>query len=282
MGGIFAVVGGIVLFTIGGALWDQKVQSEKAEAERAVREASSQARLSELGTVVEALKQQGCTHQVEAPHSGVGPQESTLTMNTGGSCLHVVAAGAGTVQATIVPPSGKAAQKSAQGLLDFVHCPAETGEHRFSLNVGAEEVVALAMIDCPPAFEKHKDDPAKNGLSRAQQRLSVLEKSGCKRVIMPPKPVTGNRSLTATMEPGAFCTVLVASAGSDQNKLAVKMTSPMGEVVGAPAPGGDIELAHCAKVAGDHAVAVTPSNLDYYTLAAMECPRKVATQHGAR
>jgi hypothetical protein len=143
-------------------------------------------------------------------------------------------------------------------------------------------VVAHALLQCPSPFEKHKDDPAKNGLVKARKRLSALEKSGCKRVIMPPQPVTGNRSLTATMEPGRFCTVLVASAGAAENLLEVKMTSPMGEVVGSPRPAHDLTLAYCAQVAGDHAVSVAPASHDYYTLAAMDCPRKVATQYGAR
>jgi hypothetical protein len=282
IGGIFVVVGGIIAVTVGGSLWDQKVEGERRAAEQAVQQASGKVRLAELAPVLERLKQAGCTHEVEAPHFAVGPQVSTLTMKAGGSCLHAVAASAGSVQASIAAPSGKAAQKVGQGVIDLEHCPAESGEHRFELAAAADDVVALAMLDCPPAFEKHKDDPAKNGLERAQARLAVLEKAGCKRVILPPKPVTGDRSLTASMEPGAFCTVLVASSGSKQNALSLKMTSPMGDIVGSPAPASDMELAYCAKVAGDHAVVVAPSNLDYYTLAAMECPRKVAVQHGAK
>jgi hypothetical protein len=203
-------------------------------------------------------------------------------MNAGGNCLQTVAAAETALTARITSPSGKVTEEKGQGVLQFEHCPAETGEHQFDLMAAPSEVVAYAMVDCPPAFEKHKDDPRKNGLSKAQVRLSALEKAGCKRVIMPPKPVTGDRSLTATMEPGRLCTVLVAAAGAKENRLSVKMTSPMGEVVGDPPPSNDLELAYCAKVAGDHAVSVKPTNLDYYTLAAMDCPRKVALQHGAK
>jgi hypothetical protein len=281
-GGIFVVVTGIVLFSVGGTLWQESEDREKRAVEQAVRQEEASARLAELTPLLDQLKARGCTHEVEAPHAVVGPDKSTLKMSTGGRCLEVVVAAAGTVAASIVGPSGKATKFDGQGTVVFEHCPAETGEHVFDLGAGAEAVFAYAMVDCPPAFEKHKDDPEKNGLTKAQARLAVLEKEGCKRVIMAPQSVTGDRSLTAKMEPGPFCTVLVAAAGSSDNPLSAKMRSPMGEAVATPPASSEIELAYCATIAGDHAISVAPKVLDYYTLAAMDCPRKVALKHGAK
>ena len=68
---------------------------------------------------------------------------------------------------------------------------------------------------------------------------------------------------------------------SDDNVLETTLKSPMGELV-ASRKSSDMELAHCAKVTGDHAVSVTPANGDYFTLAGMECPRAVARKFGAK
>ena len=83
------------------------------------------------------------------------------------------------------------------------------------------------------------------------------------------------------MTVGAFCTVLIAAAGAESNPLVVTVKSPMGKIVRSPAPKSEIELAHCAKVSGDHAVTVSPKTLDYFTLTAMECPRWVAVKRQA-
>src|SRR5690606_16472071 len=144
-------------------------------------------RLAALGPALEQLKAAGCAHEVSAPEAGQGPQQSTLTMSDQGDCLRVVAAAEATVSARITAPSGATTEPTGNGLLNFEYCPREGGEHAFALVVPPDSIVAHALLQCPSPFAKHENDPAKNGMAKARARLSALERSGCKRVVLPAK-----------------------------------------------------------------------------------------------
>jgi len=279
--GVVVFVLGLTSVIVGVEIWKNQRREEEQAAKLAADERLSESLRGQLEPMLNRLREARCTHEV-SPVNVVRQQAThNLNMRGGGNCWHAVLAAPTPIDARLVAPSGQVVTAQGQGTLELEHCPKETGEHVFSANTQAGDMLAYAMVDCPPAFEKHKDDPAKNGLVRAQARLKSLSAAGCRRVILPPRAVTGPQTLTASMHAGAFCSVLVVSAGSDDNVLETTLKSPMGELV-ASRKSSDMELAHCAKVTGDHAVSVTPANGDYFTLAGMECPRAVARKFGAK
>ena len=274
IGATVTVVGAV----IGVVFWRQLAKQAQADQRAVV----AQQRMAELKTMTVALEQHGCTHTVRPPEALVGQVELSLTMRAGGNCLHALATGAGKLDARMLSPSGKAGKVTGRDQIELEYCATESGEHRFVLDNPEERVVAVTLVDCPPAFEAHQNDPERNGLKRAQEYLKVLQREGCGRVILPPRAVTGEQSLTAQMNPGRFCSVLIATAGADDNLLDVTIESPLGEIVNHHAPAPRLEIAHCGTVMGDHTVKVKPTTLDYYTLAGMECPKHVAIAHGAK
>jgi len=281
MGGAVVFTLGLIAVIVGLEMWKNHRRDEEQSAKAAADERVRASLVSQLEPVLSRLREQGCTREV-SPVDTVRQQASTeLSMSAGGNCWHAVVAAQARIDVRLVAPSGKVVEKQGEGSVDFEHCPTETGKHRFSATTEPGGMLASAMADCAPAFEKHRDDPAKNGLTRAQVRLKSLSDAGCRRVILPPRAVTGEQTLTATMHTGPFCSVLVVSAGSDDTILETTLKSPMGELV-ASKRSSDMELAACAKVTGDHAVTVTPTNGDYFTLAGMECPRAVARKRGAK
>lgn len=279
--GIFVFVAGLVAVIIGVELWKDHRREEERAAKALADERLSASLSSQLAPMLAGLRERGCAREVSPVALAHEPVNDQLTMRGGGNCWHAVVAAPTRIVARLVAPSGQVVAAQGQGTLDFEHCPKESGVHSFSANTEPPALLSYAMVDCPPAFEKHKDDPEKNGLSRAQARLKSLTQAGCRRVILPPRSVTGAQTLTSSMHTGAFCSVLVASAGSDDNVLETTLKSPMGELA-ASKRSSDMELAHCAKVTGDHAVTVTPTNADYFTLAGVECPRAVARKRGAK
>lgn len=279
--GIFVFVSALVAVIIGAQMWQDHQREEERAAKAAADERLSASLLSQIPPMLGALRERGCAREVSPAAVSHEPVSDQLTMRGGGNCWHAVVIAATRIDARLVTPSGQVVAAQGQGTLGVEHCPTESGVHTFTANTEPPGMLAYAMVDCPPAFEKHKDDPEKNGLSRAQARLKSLTQAGCRRVILPPRSVTGAQTLTSSMHTGAFCSVLVASAGSDDNLLETTLKSPMGELV-ANKRSSDMELAHCAKVTGDHAVTVTPANGDYFTLAGVECPRAVARKRGAK
>ena len=279
--GVFVFVLGLTGVIVGVQVWEDRRRDEEIAAKAAADQRVSTQLSSQLQTMLSGLREKGCAREVSPAQTGRQQVGEELTMRSGGNCWHAVLAAATRIDARLVAPSGQVVTAQGQGTLELEHCPKETGEHVFSANTDADGMLAYAMVDCPPAFEKHKDDPAKNGLTRAQARLKSLSAAGCRRVILPPRAVTGPQTLTASMHTGAFCSVLVVSAGSDDNVLETTLKSPLGELV-ANRTSSDMELAHCAKVTGDHAVSVTPANGDYFTLAGIECPRAAARKFGAK
>lgn len=279
-GGVVFVLG-LVGVIVGLELWKNQRAEEERTAKAALDERTRAHLVSQLEPILGRLREQGCTREVSPVATVLQRASTELSMRAGGNCWHAVVAARTRIDVRLVGPSGKISTAQGQGTVDFEHCPQETGKHTFSASTEPGGMLAYAMADCAPAFEKHRDDPAKNGLTRAQARLKSLTTAGCRRVILPPRAVTGEQTLTATMHTGAFCSVLVVSAGSDDTVLETTLKSPMGELA-ATKRSSDMELAHCAKVTGDHAVTVTPTNGDYFTLAGMECPRAVARKRGAK
>ncbi|MBI4952317.1 MAG: hypothetical protein HY908_09805 [Myxococcales bacterium] len=232
-----------------------------------------------VAPAVAALAQQGCKEVVRAPEVVRGRVETLATMHEGGNCLHVVAAGAAGVRvsASVVPPTSKATRGDQQGdALDLEHCPREDGPHKVELGAADGADFAFALVDCPPARERYRDDPAKNGLGLVQARMRELAAGGCGRVLLPPKTAFGAGGLTATLAPGPQCLVILAATGLPANTLTVELKTPFGDRVPAPAVATQVRLVFCPKDAGPHPITIKPATSDYYAMASMECPRGVA------
>lgn len=229
-----------------------------------------------------ALDAQGCTHVVEGATVLRGEAEHVLRMTAGGNCLRAIAGATATDEliAKVVGPSGEETPGVGKdGLVEVDHCPVATGQHTFVATAGE---LAYALVDCPPAREKYRDDPAKNGLALVGARMEQLQKAGCATVLMPPVTHVGEQSMTANMEPGRFCAVIIAGSVMGDNQLTASFTTPFGKAIDVPPPSTYVEIVHCATKAGPHKLAIEPSALEYYAIGAMDCPKRVATKLPSR
>ena len=236
-----------------------------------------------VAPAVAALATKGCKEVVRAPEVARGKAEARVTMHDAGNCLHVVAAGAAGVRVTgdVAPPSAKPTHGEQTGdALDLEHCPRQDGSHRIELVASDGADFAFAFVDCPPERERYRDDASKNGLGLVQAHMRELASSGCGRVLMPPKTAFGDGGLTATLEPGPQCLVILAASGVPDNTLTVELQTPFGDRVPAPQVAADVRLVYCAKQAGPHPLTLKPATSLYYAMAGMECPRLVADKLG--
>jgi hypothetical protein len=80
------------------------------------------------------------------------------------------------------------------------------------------------------------------------------------------------------MSPGPFCAVVVAATGVPGAKLGLSATSPIGEAVATVPPAPVVESVLCPKTAGPHKIEVAPTTPHYFTVAGVDCPKKVAAK----
>ena len=196
-------------------------------------------------------------------------------MTNSGNCDSTSTTPGAALAVTWTPAAGAAFRKSDTGALELEHCATATGEHAVALT-GPTSGYAYSVVDCPPAREKFAGDPEKNGNAAVSARLKTLTDSGCKRVLLAPERVSGSRTITATMQPGPFCAVVVAATGVPGAKLGLSAASPIGEALAKVPPAPVVESVICPKTAGPHKVAVTPTTAHYFTIAGVDCPKKVA------
>jgi hypothetical protein len=201
-------------------------------------------------------------------------------MTRDGNCARIVMASSAsdmTLEATLRPPSGAPASKRGAGALDLLHCPDVTGEHAVALT-GPSSGYAHAVLDCPPARERYREDPEHNGGAFVSARLEELQAKGCARILLAPERISGPRSLTSQIERGPFCAVIVAATGVDGAQLGVNVRSPLGEKLLGPAAAAEIERVLCATTAGPHKIEIQPTTAHYYTVAGVDCAKAVATK----
>ena len=274
--GIVAAGGAVVFMT--------KSQSSLATPATTLSDADRSANLAALEAKLLPLQAQGCKRTVIAPVADTEEAKFSLGMQADGNCarLVMVSTSAGALLgATLKPPVGDAIRREGKGALEVEHCPTESGDHALTLS-GPASGYAHAVVDCPPAREKFVDDPEKNGSAAVSARMKSLRDAGCSRVLLAPERVSGPKTLTSTMEPGRFCAVLVAATGVPGAKLGLRAASPIGEKLAEASPAPLIETVLCAKMAGPHKIEVTPTTAHYYTVAGIDCPKKIAEKVGKR
>jgi hypothetical protein len=276
IGAIMALIVGITAFSIYRA-------SSSSNTRTVVHQqpAVTQAHL-DLGERVRqrliALDAEGCTHVVEGATVLRGKAEHVLRMNAGGHCLRAIAGATSPddLSAKIVSPTGKeTAGVARDGLVELEHCPTEDGQHTFA---AAADELAYALIDCPPAREKYRDDPTKNGLELVGNRMEQLQNAGCDHVLLPPKSHVGDQTMTAKMDPGRYCAVIIAGSAMPDNALTAAFTTPFGKAIDVPTASTFVEIVHCASKAGPHELSIKPSMLEYYAIGAMDCPKRLVNK----
>lgn len=258
-------------------------QSEPARASvvQTLSDADRRASLAALEAKLGPLRDGGCKRVVVNPEAQSVAATLSLRMNADGNCAKLVMASSapGALGVTWTPPAGTAEKKSDASALELEHCPTVSGEHALALT-GPTSGYAYSVVDCPPAREKFATDPEKNGSATVSARLKTLTSAGCSRVLLAPEKRSGSSTLTATMRPGPFCAVVVAATGVPGAKLALSAASPIGETLATVPPAPVVESIMCPKTAGPHKIEVTPTTPHYFTIAGVDCPKKVAGRLG--
>lgn len=265
----------VIAVVIGVTIWSAVSKNDSSSTAAAPPEDPQS--LARVTAALSKLEAKGCDYVVTTPRSLSQNYSTTLDMKAGGNCVHVLASAPPneSLDIRIRTPSAKtvAAHASSGQVADLEHCPADSGSRTLDITVAPSGPFALAVVDCAPAREKHRDDPEKNGLSRVSRRLEALGKKGCREVLFAPRTVSDEQSFTATLVHGAGCAVVVAASGSDDNPLTAELRTPLGRVAGKPDPAAQVELGYCAATSGPHPLTIRPKTNDYYTVGAVNCPR---------
>jgi hypothetical protein len=270
--GILAVGGGVLALVFAG------VGAQGTSTPVTLSDADRKANLAALEAKILPLKAVGCTRGVVTPVANTNATTVTLNMHADGNCARLVMASispGALLEVSAKPPVGAAIPGRSKGALELELCPTETGDHVLSLS-GPATGYAHAVVDCPPAREKFANDPEKNGSATVSARLKALTAAGCSKVLLAPDRFSGPQSLTSSMDVGRFCAVLVAATGVDGARLGLHVASPIGETLADAKPAPVVESVLCAKMAGPHKIELKPTTLYYFTLAGIDCPRKVA------
>lgn len=128
----------------------------------------------------------------------------------------------------------------------------------------------------PVAIPKPIASDAKStGQTRTTELMKQLYDKGCKNVVMPPERAQGDTKLDTKLVAGTCVRVLVVT-GSAENKLTLAMKNPFGEELKTPAASSEVDFMYCPKQSGPHPTHITATTEDFYTVAAVECPKSLA------
>src|SRR5439155_3238974 len=105
--------------------------------------------------------------------------------------------------------------------------------------------------------------------------MKQLYGKGCTNVIMPPAQVQGDRTLDTKFVQNGTCVRVLVVTGSTENKLTLTMKNPFGEDLPTPVAGTEIDFTYCPKQSGPHPTHIDATTDDFYTVAAVECPKGV-------
>jgi hypothetical protein len=126
-----------------------------------------------------------------------------------------------------------------------------------------------------PPPKPRASDAASTGQTRTASLMKDLDSKGCKKVMMVPAQRTGDASLTSDMVMNGLCLRLLVISGVPDNKLTITMKNPFSESIEVPNASNEINFQYCPKRAGPHPITVAPATDDFYTVAALECPKAV-------
>lgn len=132
-----------------------------------------------------------------------------------------------------------------------------------------------AVVDSTPAAiaKPIASDAQSTGQMRTTALMKQLYDKGCTNVIMPPEQAQGDKKLDTKFVQNGTCVRVLVITGSTDNKLTLAMKNPFGEDLPTPAPNTEIDFTYCPKQSGPHPTTITATNDDFYTVAAVECPK---------
>lgn len=217
------------------------------------------------------------------PHRGKpgGGATVSLDMVANDYCVHVLAL-TGTQEPISVRHQSEVALTralpSASTNIDYRLCASKKASHKFFLNTTRDEPFTVAAIECPRKPEEggsraKADDPETNGKKRAQELLSWMSDSGCKKVVAPPEVRRGEQVFTLTLNHRAGCYNMFVASEFKDVRFEVELTDPDGKPLPVPRPAHEIRITHCAKKSGKYKLDVKPSTPDHYATVTVDCPR---------
>lgn len=228
-----------------------------------------------------SLKARGCDHMVSPPSTEEGIVNMTMKLKRKGNCLTVMAA-TGVAQNALTlsmrTPFGQQVPASQPGtFVHLTHCADADGAYPVSVTPSTDHFYTFAAIDCPRSlYEAPKlNDPSYTGQAYVAGRMKALHAAGCTHIVNPAEQLDVAAEWTPTFSdsPNANCLHIVAATGAPDNALTITVQTPFGEQVSVPPPGNAIDFRYCATTGGPHPITVKPAADDYYTFAAVDCPR---------
>ncbi len=229
-----------------------------------------------------SLKAQGCDTVVTSTDIYEERTEVTMTMHKKGNCLNMIAAtGIQTnyLNISMTNPFGQQLPSPQSNyFVNMVHCPEAEGDHQVVITPTTDDWFAFAAIDCPRSnyFGPRPTDDKSTGAAAVAARMKQLYKQGCTHIVDEAQRYDSQITFTPDMAKSktANCLHMVAATGIQGNTLTMTMTTPFGENVAVPPPGNFIDFLFCGETGGKHPVTITPAANEYFTFAAIDCPRK--------
>jgi hypothetical protein len=229
-----------------------------------------------------SLKSRGCDHMVAPPEVIDGSTNWTMNMKRRGNCLTVMAATGvvgNALTLTMRTPFGQPVPASPPGtFVHLTHCADNDGAYPVSVTPATDNFYTYAAIDCPRELYEapRTDDPNYTGQAYVAARMKALYAAGCTHVVHPAEVIETGIKWTPNLSESktANCLHLLAATGAPGNTLTLSMQTPFGEQVRVPPPGNAIDFLFCGTSGGPHPITVMPAADDYYTFAAVDCPRE--------
>jgi hypothetical protein len=138
-----------------------------------------------------------------------------------------------------------------------------------------EQQTPIAQPLPAPTPKPIASDAKSTGQVRMTERMKQLYDLGCKNVIMPPEQAQGAMKLDTKFAAKGTCVRILVTTGSADNTMHLTLKTPFGEDIQTPPASREVEFNYCPTQSGPYPAHITPKNEDYFTIAAVECPKSV-------
>ena len=170
---------------------------------------------------------------------------------------------------------------------DYRLCAEGTQSYDFQIRSDENAPFTYAVVACPRTVAEGlvrsvAGDPLTTSVAALREWVDELRAGGCRNVISEPAAFQGPQVVDVDSTKGGPCfNLLVASHFADV-RLTVKLTSPVGKPMAAPAPATRVRLEYCPSETGRHQVEIVPSTKDHFAMGSMDCPSKVESKSKAQ
>jgi len=281
---IFAVLGFLGLSLLGTCVAIGVAASrEEAEAKQRATDPKLNGNEAMLAHMAKMRAESGCDRILVQPRQHRNEDASlSLDMVANNHCVHIMGA-TGTAAPITIRYNGSIAltkpMPAPAAFVDYRLCASETAPHAFTLRT-PEEPFTVAALECPrtPAeggARSKAGDPLTTGKTRVSKALGELGFQGCKKVVAEPAVSQGPQTFTVTSPKNGACyNMLIASHFRDVS-FKVSLTDPKGKALSVPSPAQDMRVSYCPATPGEYSLSITPSSLDHFAHASIDCPRNL-------